>query len=69
MDTRFPDGIYFDPEVDPIWKQILCALLLPLLGVLLLSELLKKCIYKILKIEIIEEPSSNDNGKPSLTAI
>ncbi|CAI3953164.1 hypothetical protein [Commensalibacter communis] len=68
-DTRFPDGIYFDPEHDPIWKHFFCVLLLPLIVVLLLFDLLTKYIYKILKIEIIEEPSSNDDGKPPLTAI
>ncbi|WP_271790167.1 hypothetical protein [Commensalibacter communis] len=47
LDTRFPSVIYFDLEHKPIWKQFMFVLSAPFIVVLLLSDLLTKCIYKI----------------------
>ncbi|WP_271833537.1 hypothetical protein [Commensalibacter communis] len=47
LDTRFPCVIYFDLEHEPIWKQFMFVLSAPFIVVLLLSDLLTKCIYKI----------------------
>lgn len=69
LEKNFPFGIYFDPEIQPIWNQILGTLFLPLYLLAFFVNLCKKCIYKILNKKIEKPYNDNSNGKPPLTAL
>jgi len=65
---KFPFDTYFDPEVEPLWKQFVLFLLTPLVIILLFFDFCQICIYKILGKKIEKPYDDNDNGKPPLTA-
>lgn len=69
LEGRFPFDTYFDPEVGPIWEQILGGFLMPFFILYFFYYLIKKIIFWLLKIKIKKVKPDYDNGKPALTAI